>query len=237
MVTVLASMVFAGISGSSTADTAAVGSILLPAMRRKGYDMRFAAALQAAGGAIGPVIPPSILMIVIGYVTGTSVAQLFLAGVVPGVLIGLSLMVVAYRQALKLSPAFTPALLNLADLYRANGLDNQAASLLQKAVTQSPDDPAAHYAMGLLLVRQKNLDEAVGFLEKAAELDPTNIRYSYVYAVALYENKRYEQAIAVLEAALQKQPANREIISALGSYYQQQGKDTKLQELNQRYTQ
>jgi C4-dicarboxylate transporter DctM subunit len=101
MVTVMASMVFAGISGSSTADTAAVGSIMLPAMRRGGYDMRFAAALQAAAGAIGPVIPPSILMIVIGYVTGTSVAQLFLAGVVPGVLIGLGLMVVAYRQALK----------------------------------------------------------------------------------------------------------------------------------------
>jgi C4-dicarboxylate transporter DctM subunit len=106
MVTVMASMVFAGISGSSTADTAAVGSILLPAMREKGYDMRFAAALQAAAGAIGPVIPPSILMIVIGYVTGTSVAQLFLAGVVPGVLIGLGLMVVAYRQALREGPDF-----------------------------------------------------------------------------------------------------------------------------------
>jgi C4-dicarboxylate transporter DctM subunit len=106
MVTVMASMVFAGISGSSTADTAAVGSILLPAMRRRGYDMRFAAALQAAAGAIGPVIPPSILMIVIGYVTGTSVAQLFLAGVVPGVLIGVGLMVVAYRQALAEGPDF-----------------------------------------------------------------------------------------------------------------------------------
>jgi C4-dicarboxylate transporter DctM subunit len=75
-------------------------------MREKGYDMRFAAALQAAAGAIGPVIPPSILMIVIGYVTGTSVAQLFLAGVVPGVLIGLGLMVVAYRQALREGPDF-----------------------------------------------------------------------------------------------------------------------------------
>jgi C4-dicarboxylate transporter DctM subunit len=106
MVTVMASMVFAGISGSSTADTAAVGSIMLPAMRDRGYDMRFAAALQAAAGAIGPVIPPSILMIVIGYVTGTSVAQLFLAGVVPGVMIGLGLMVVAYRQALKEGPEF-----------------------------------------------------------------------------------------------------------------------------------
>jgi len=106
MVTVLASMVFAGISGSSTADTAAVGSIMLPAMRSRGYDMRFAAALQAAGGAIGPIIPPSILMIVIGYATGTSVAQLFLAGVVPGALIGVGLMVVAYRHALAQGPDF-----------------------------------------------------------------------------------------------------------------------------------
>jgi len=106
MVTVMASMVFAGISGSSTADTAAVGSIMLPAMRSRGYDMRFAAALQAAAGAIGPVIPPSILMIVIGYVTGVSVAQLFLAGVVPGVLIGIGLMMVAYRQALREGPEF-----------------------------------------------------------------------------------------------------------------------------------
>ncbi len=99
MVTVMASMVFAGVSGSSTADTAAVGSILLPTMQKKGYDMRFATALQAAAGAIGPIIPPSILMILIGYVTDTSVARLFLAGIVPGVLIGVGLMVVAYRHA------------------------------------------------------------------------------------------------------------------------------------------
>jgi C4-dicarboxylate transporter DctM subunit len=105
MVTVAASMVFAGVSGSSTADTAAVGSILLPAMQEKGYDMRFATALQAAAGAIGPIIPPSILMILIGYVTDTSVARLFLAGIVPGVLIGLGLMAVVYRHAVKAGTA------------------------------------------------------------------------------------------------------------------------------------
>lgn len=101
MVTVLASMVFAGISGSSTADTAAVGAILLPAMKEKGYDMRFATALQAAAGAIGPIIPPSIMMILIGYVTDTSVARLFLAGIIPGVMIGIGLMVVSYLHALR----------------------------------------------------------------------------------------------------------------------------------------
>jgi C4-dicarboxylate transporter DctM subunit len=109
MVTVTASMVFAGISGSSTADTAAVGSILLPTMQKKGYDMRFATALQAAAGAIGPIIPPSILMILIGYVTETSVARLFLAGIVPGVLIGIGLMVVAYRHARRGGDAYLPA--------------------------------------------------------------------------------------------------------------------------------
>ena len=106
MVAVLASMVFAGVSGSSTADTAAVGSILLPAMREKGYNMNFATALQAASGAIGPIIPPSILMIMIGYVTDTSVARLFLAGIIPGILIGVGLMIVAYLHALKGGDAY-----------------------------------------------------------------------------------------------------------------------------------
>jgi len=109
MVTVLASMVFAGVSGSSTADTAAVGSILLPAMKEKGYNMNFATALQAASGAIGPIIPPSILMILIGYVTDTSVARLFLAGIIPGILIGIGLMIVAYIHALKGGSAYLAA--------------------------------------------------------------------------------------------------------------------------------
>lgn len=106
MIAVLASMIFAGVSGSSTADTAAVGSILLPAMKKKGYDMNFATALQAAAGAIGPIIPPSILMILIGYVTDTSVASLFLGGIIPGILIGLGLMIVSFLHALKGGPAY-----------------------------------------------------------------------------------------------------------------------------------
>lgn len=106
MITVLASMIFAGVSGSSTADTAAVGSILLPAMKKKGYNMNFATALQAAAGAIGPIIPPSILMILIGYTTDTSVASLFLGGIIPGILIGLGLMVVSFFHALKGGPAY-----------------------------------------------------------------------------------------------------------------------------------
>ncbi len=106
MVCVMASMVFAGISGSSTADTAAVGAILMPAMREKGYDMRFASVLQAGAGAIGPIIPPSILMVLIGYSTNTSVGQLFMCGVIPGILVGLSLMVYAYIHASRKGDAY-----------------------------------------------------------------------------------------------------------------------------------
>ena len=92
-------MVFAGVSGSSTADTAAIGSIMIPAMREAKYDMGFVTILQAAAGSIGPIIPPSLLMIFIGFMTNTSVARLFLGGIVPGVLIGVALMVVSYLHA------------------------------------------------------------------------------------------------------------------------------------------
>ena len=93
---VSASMIFAGVSGSSSADTAAVGSIILPIMKERGYNMKFATALQAAAGSIGPIIPPSLLMILIGYVTDTSVSQLFLGGIVPGFMIGVALMFVVF---------------------------------------------------------------------------------------------------------------------------------------------
>ena len=105
-ISVAASMIFAGVSGSSSADTAAVGSIMLPIMKDRGYNMNFATALQAAAGSIGPIIPPSLLMILIGYATDTSVSQLFLGGVIPGLLIGIGLMVVVYIHASKGGKAY-----------------------------------------------------------------------------------------------------------------------------------
>jgi tripartite ATP-independent transporter DctM subunit len=92
MVNVLASMLFAGVSGSATADSAALGSVLIPGMKKAGYDPEYAAALTAVSSVIGPIIPPSIQMIVFAVLSGTSVAGLFLAGIIPGVLIGLGLM-------------------------------------------------------------------------------------------------------------------------------------------------
>lgn len=88
-VNVLVSMLFAGVSGSSTADTAGVGSVMIPAMTAKGFTPSFSVAITAASSVLGTIIPPSIILVVWGAVTNTSVAQLFAAGVVPGVLIGL----------------------------------------------------------------------------------------------------------------------------------------------------
>jgi TRAP-type C4-dicarboxylate transport system permease large subunit len=92
-VNVLSSMLFAGLSGSAVADTSALGSTLIPAMEKNGYTRRFAAAITAASSVIGPIIPPSGIMIIYAYVMGESVAALFLAGIVPGILVGAGLMV------------------------------------------------------------------------------------------------------------------------------------------------
>lgn len=100
-VTIVSAMFFAGISGSAAADAAAVGAILIPAMKKSGYDSDFAAAVQASGGSIGVIIPPSIPMIIFGYLTGASIGQLFAAGILPGLLIGLSLIIVSTLISLK----------------------------------------------------------------------------------------------------------------------------------------
>lgn len=92
-VNVLSSILFAGLSGSAVADVSALGSMLIPAMEKQGYTRRFAAAITAASSVIGPIIPPSGIMIIYAYVMGESVAALFLAGIVPGLLVGVGLMI------------------------------------------------------------------------------------------------------------------------------------------------
>ena len=91
-VNVLSSMIFAGISGSAVADASAIGKMMIPAMEREGYPRPFAAAVTAAAAVVGPIIPPSGIMVLYGFVMNVSVGALFAAGVVPGILIGLALM-------------------------------------------------------------------------------------------------------------------------------------------------
>jgi tripartite ATP-independent transporter DctM subunit len=100
-VNIFVSMVFASLSGSAAADTASVGSILIPAMKKAGYDPAFAVALTAASSTLGVIIPPSIILIVYGAFGNVSIGALFLGGVVPGLLIGLFMMGYTYLLALK----------------------------------------------------------------------------------------------------------------------------------------
>jgi tripartite ATP-independent transporter DctM subunit len=98
-VNVMVSMLFAGISGSSTADAAGIGSLLIPQMKKEGYDTPFAVAITACSSVMGVIIPPSILMVVWGGLMSVSIGGLFLAGVVPGVLIAGSQMITVYIYA------------------------------------------------------------------------------------------------------------------------------------------
>ena len=96
LVSIAACMFFAAISGSSAATTAAIGGIMIPEMVKRKYDIDFAASINAAGGTIGVIIPPSIPFVTYGILTGTSVSTLFIAGFGPGLLMGLALMLVVY---------------------------------------------------------------------------------------------------------------------------------------------
>lgn len=100
-VNVVVSMLFAGVSGSSTADAAGIGKILIPEMIKQGYDRSFSIAITACSAVMGVIIPPSILMLIWGGTMSISVGSLFLAGIIPGILLGLSMMVTVYVYAKK----------------------------------------------------------------------------------------------------------------------------------------
>jgi C4-dicarboxylate transporter, DctM subunit len=101
MVAVVTAMFFSAISGSSAATTAAIGGILIPAMIKKGYDRNFAGSISAVSGELGVIIPPSVPLIVFGVATGTSIGDLFIAGILPGVLIAVSLLLLVYFIAIR----------------------------------------------------------------------------------------------------------------------------------------
>lgn len=95
------SMGFAGISGTALADTASIGSVMIPAMKKEGYDAPFAVAVTSSSSTVGPLIPPSTPMIIVGTLATISIGELFLAGAIPGIIIGLSLMLVTYVISVK----------------------------------------------------------------------------------------------------------------------------------------
>lgn len=98
-VTVVAEMFLSGVSGSASADAVAIGSVMIPAMVQAGYPAPFAAGLTASASTLGPIIPPSIVMVIYGAMTGVSVGAMFLGGLIPGVLVGLGLMALVWWYA------------------------------------------------------------------------------------------------------------------------------------------
>ncbi|MGI6685524.1 MAG: TRAP transporter large permease [Bacillota bacterium] len=101
MAVAFASMIFASISGSGPATVAAIGGATLPSLVEKGYGRNWSVALMSVAGVIGPIIPPSITMVIYGAMTGTSIGSLFIGGLVPGVMIGVGLMIISYFHAKK----------------------------------------------------------------------------------------------------------------------------------------
>jgi predicted CXXCH cytochrome family protein len=127
------------------------------------------------------------------------------------------------RTALSLDPTFTPAAVNLADLDRELGRDDEGEQVLRAAIVRSPNDAALQYSLGLLLVRRGHQGEAMGRLAAAARLDPTNARFMYVYAVALNDRGQTDEAIRVLEASVARHPYDRESLAALTNFYRRAG--------------
>jgi predicted CXXCH cytochrome family protein len=124
----------------------------------------------------------------------------------------------AYRAALDLQPAFTQAAVNLADLYRIQGRDADGERTLRQALELDRHNATAHHALGLLLIRQQRLPEALAALAEAARLGGDNPRYGYVYAVALNGTGQGEQAIQTLETGLANHPNDRDTLLALVAF-------------------
>jgi len=128
-----------------------------------------------------------------------------------------------YRTALRLDPNFVPALVNLADLDRASGRDDEGAELLKKAMAIEPDNADVQYALGLYLVRKRDYPSALDLLRRAHQRMPDNARYAYVYAVALNSSGAAGEALALLEEAHQQHPADRNVLMALVSFARDKG--------------
>jgi len=120
-----------------------------------------------------------------------------------------------YRTALRLDPTFVPAMVNLADLDRMRGRDEQGAEQLRNAMALEPDNPGVQYSLGLLLVRQHNYAAAIPLFRRASDLAPDNARYSYVYAIALNSTGSSAAAMTVLERAHRRNPDDRDVMVAL----------------------
>jgi tetratricopeptide (TPR) repeat protein len=126
-------------------------------------------------------------------------------------------------DALSLDPAFAPAAVNLADLDRELGREDEGERILVDAIIRSPREAPLEHALGLLLVRERRESEALAHLAKAEQLDPANARFAYVYAVALNGAGHTDEAIDVLEDDVRRHPYDRDSLAALAKLYSSTG--------------
>src|SRR5699024_739755 len=96
LITIIASLIFAAISGSGAATVASIGAITIPYMLKNGYSKPYAASIAASAGTLGPIIPPSITFILYGVMASVSIGDMFIAGLIPGLLLALSLVIINY---------------------------------------------------------------------------------------------------------------------------------------------
>ncbi len=129
----------------------------------------------------------------------------------------------AYFQALRIEPNYVPALLNTSDHYRNSGRDQEAESLLEKALHIAPDSAAVQHSYGLLVIRKGNYEAALPFLKLAAELPDARARYAYVYGVALDHRGRTQEAVKSLVAATRRWPSQYELLMTLVLYLEKTG--------------
>jgi predicted CXXCH cytochrome family protein len=123
-----------------------------------------------------------------------------------------------YQAALRLSPQFAPAAINLSDLYRETGRDGDGERVLRAAIDASSRDAGLHHALGLALVRLKRTDDAISELHRATDLEPDRARYLYVYAVALHSAGRGDEAIAALKDYSNGHMEDRDILRAVATF-------------------
>jgi Flp pilus assembly protein TadD len=136
-----------------------------------------------------------------------------------------------YETARRLEPYFAPAAVNLADLYRLQGRDDAGEKVLREALARTPEVPALHRALGLLMVRRKNMTEALNEIRRAAELAPDDPDAQYTLAVALYSSGRQAAAVDLLDRTWKAHPGDRTVLAALVNYLRERGDFARAEEL------
>ncbi len=141
-----------------------------------------------------------------------------------------------YLKAIELAPHYTPAYLNLADLYRQQGREDSALQALEDGLQRQPESAALRHSLGLALVRSGRMDEALDALADAVDLDPDSTRYAYVLGIALNAAGQPDRAIAALESAWMRWPRDRDLLFALSTIERDRGQTRVAREWADRLT-